>query len=106
MLLVITQEFNDINGNIFYGLYAVIEHKGNSLKSGHYVAYIRRRPIRNPAHCDAKGEYDKTAAHDGKWFYTSDLTVRECQWGFDQVKDCEAYLLFYELLPRKLSSVV
>jgi len=106
-LLIITQEFSDTNGDVYYGLYAVIEHKGDSLKYGHYIAYIRRRPIRNPTRCDdAKGEYDKTAAHDGKWFYTSDLTVRECQRGFDQLKDCEPYMLFYEILPRMLSSTV
>ena len=106
MFTYFTQEFNDTNGNIFYGLYAAIEHKGDTLKSGHYVAYIRRRPIRNPTRCEAKGEYDQTAAHDGKWFYTSDLTIRECQQGFEQVKDCEAYMLFYELLPRNQASVV
>ncbi|XP_065906355.1 uncharacterized protein [Dysidea avara] len=100
------EKFNDAKGNIFYGLYAAIEHKGNSLKSGHYVAYIRRRPNRSPTQCDAKGEYDQTAAHDGKWFYTSDLAIRECQWGFEQVKDCKAYMLFYELLPRKQATIV
>ena len=76
---------------------------GQTLQSGHYIAYVRKRPERQqeskPANKD--WEYDRKAAHDGKWFRTSDLTVRECMWGFEEVKDCNAYMLFYELLPRK-----
>ncbi|XP_065906360.1 ubiquitin carboxyl-terminal hydrolase 45-like [Dysidea avara] len=97
------EECCDANNNIFYGLYAVVEHKGVTLKSGHYVAYVRRRPLRDPKQYDYHGEYDQGAAHDGKWLYTSDEVIRESQW--DDVKNCDAYLLFYELLPRKKSSV-
>ena len=77
---------------------------GQSLHTGHYIAYVRRRPERQQkfATKPAKNKtwiYDSAAAHDGKWFYTSDLTVRECTWGFETVKNRVAYMLFYELLP-------
>ncbi|XP_065906351.1 trichohyalin-like isoform X2 [Dysidea avara] len=94
------KEFCDINNNIFYGLYAVVVHLGCSLKSGHYIAYVRRRPERKPGHPAGKGVYDQRVAHDGKWYCTSDTTISECNGGFDDVKNCEAYLLFYELLPK------
>jgi len=71
-----------------------------SLKCGHYIAYIRRRPGRRPGHPAGKGVYDQRAAYDGSWYYTSDTTVYECKGGFDDVKNCEAYMLFYELLPK------
>ena len=79
-------------------MYAVVEHKGITLKSGHYVAYVGRRPPRDPQQYRNLGEYDLGAASDGKWLYTSDTIIRESQW--DEVKSCEAYILFYELLPR------
>ena len=94
--------FSDLKGKILYGLYGVVEHVGQSLQHGHYIAYVRRRPKRQkrkPAENNT-WIYDCEAAYDGKWFYTSDLTVRECTWGFE-VKDCKAYMLFYELLPGK-----
>ena len=79
---------------------------GYSLQSGHYVAYVRRRPERQNRFNSKPAEsnswiYDHEAAHDGKWFYTSDLTVRECFGGFKEVESCRAYMLFYELLPWK-----
>ena len=99
------QEFGDKNGNILYGLYGVVEHIGQTLRSGHYVAYVRKRPERQhesePAN-NRNWEYSREAAHDGKWFSTSDLTVRECMQGFEEVKHCDAYMLFYELLPKQL----
>ena len=97
----ILQEFGDVNNDIYYGLYAVIEHMGSSLQSGHYIAHVRRRPGRHPdsTTSDEKWEYDCAAAEDGMWFCTSDLTVTECS--FDRIKASEAYILFYELLPRK-----
>ena len=76
---------------------------GLSLQSGHYTAYVRRRPERQNKF-DRKPDdngawiYDRKAAHDGKWFHTSDLIVRDC-WDFQEVKGCKAYMLFYERLP-------
>ena len=77
---------------------------GLTLQSGHYIAYVRRRPERQQKFASRPANnktwiYDGDAAHDGKWFYTSDLTVRECLLGFEMVKGCKAYMLFYELLP-------
>lgn len=84
-------------------MYGVVEHMGQSLRSGHYISYVRRRPKRknefNSRPPNKAWLYDCDAAHDGKWFYTSDLTVRECEWGFERVKGCKAYMLFYECLP-------
>ena len=80
---------------------------GRSLQSGHYIAYVRRRPKRQQKFASKPAKkktwiYDSDAAYDGKWFCTSDLTVRECTWGFEEVKDRKAYMLFYELLPWKV----
>lgn len=85
-------------------MYGVIEHMGHSLQSGHYVAHVRKRPERQNKFNSKPKEpwiYDSQAAYDGKWFSTSDLRVRECMWGFEIVKQCKAYMLFYELLPWK-----
>ena len=99
------QDFGDKKGDILYGLYGVVEHIGHTLQSGHYIAYVRKRPERqhesNPAN-NSSWEYSRNAAHDGKWFYTSDLTVWECTRGFEDVKNCNAYMLFYELLPKNV----
>jgi len=93
------QKFCDVNNNIFYGLYAVVVHIGGTLQSGHYIAYVRKRRERI-SECSADtGVYDQRAAHDGKWFHTSDTAIGVCKKGFDDVKGCEAYLLFYERLP-------
>ena len=73
---------------------------GSTLQSGHYVAYVRRRPNREPTPLADKWVYDHTAADDGSWFHTSDLSVTECQ-GFRDVAGSEAYMLFYELLPKR-----
>jgi len=106
MCSFILQKFGDKNNNILYGLYAVVEHIGSTLSGGHYIAYVRRRPVRDksklPQTPKVEWIYDKTAAHDGMWFRTSDLTIRECLQGFKDVERSEAYLLFYELLPSKL----
>ena len=91
-----------------YGLYAVVVHSG-SLQGGHYTAYVRQRPvltdqsvanqIAHPVNAayDQKRVYDVKAADDGEWYYTSDSHVSRCQ--FSEVQRCQAYLLFYEMLP-------
>ena len=88
-----------------YGLYAVVEHMGSTLSAGHYIAYVKRRLKRDkpnsPKTTDVKWLYDEAATDEGVWFRTSDLTIKECQDGFKEVERSEAYLLFYELLPRK-----
>ena len=73
---------------------------GATLGSGHYVAYVRHRPQRITVQPVGKGVYDQSAAHDGKWFRTSDTSINECKRGFAEVNSCEAYMLFYELLPK------
>ena len=74
-------------------------HSG-SLHGGHYTACVRQRPIRkNLSKQPDVGQqtYDEKAAEDGQWYYTSDSHVSTS--GFDAVKGCQAYLLFYEMLP-------
>lgn len=92
----------DCNQEIWYGLYAIVVHHGRTLQHGHYFAYVRRRHPRQSASIPAGGawKYDQTAAEGGYWFYASDLTVRYCDQGFEEVKKQEAYMLFYELLPK------
>ena len=77
---------------------------GSTLQSGHYIAYIRRRPDRQQVHISSakEWEYDRATAEDGIWFRTSDLSVSECFQGFKDIKTSEAYMLFYELLPKKV----
>ena len=41
--------------------------------------------------------YNAKAAEEGQWYHTSDSHVSPTR--FDQVEDCQAYLLFYEMLP-------
>ena len=97
-----------MNGKILYGLYAVVVHSG-SLHGGHYTAYVRQRPVQTDqsvanriahpvnAAYDQKRVYDVKAADDGEWYYTSDSHVSRCR--FSEVQRCQAYLLFYEMLP-------
>ncbi|KAL7574245.1 hypothetical protein ACA910_012500 [Epithemia clementina (nom. ined.)] len=58
---------------IYYRLMAVLEHFGGA-NSGHYVCY-RRSPT-------------------GEWWYVSDNIVRQVSW--QRVRQCQAYMLFYE----------
>jgi ubiquitin C-terminal hydrolase len=62
---------------IWYKLMAVIEHRGGPY-SGHYVCYRR----------------DPSALLEDRWLWISDDTVRVCHWC--NVKNCQAYMLFYE----------
>jgi len=94
------QKLKDDDGKILYGLYAVVIHKGTTLKSGHYFAYVRARPIRQVCPSTTHWKYSVKAAFDGRWYYTSDKTITKCSNGFDDVKNQKAYILFYELLPR------
>ena len=48
---------------------------GATLGFGHYVAYVRHRPQRTTVQPVGKGVYDQSAAHDGKWFRTSDTSI-------------------------------
>ena len=75
---------------------------GQTLQSGHYIAYVKRRleMEHSPKPVKKNGWlYNRKTAHDGKWFYTSDLTIKECS--FEEVLNSDAYMLFYELLPWK-----
>lgn len=85
-----------------YGLYGVVVHNGATLRGGHYVAYVKRRPKRQQnSSVTSDWEYDlRAAANDDVWYYTNDRTIRRCPDGFGDVCMKKAYLLFYELLPR------
>lgn len=89
----------------------MIEHIGQSLQSGHYTAYVRRRPERQKKFKSKPASnkawiYDRKAAHDGVWCHASDLDIEECTWGIQMVKECKPYMLFYELLPWVPSKTV
>ena len=73
-----------------------------SLRSGHYTAFVRRRPVQELQKQVVKINrtqtcYDRKVAETGKWYYTSDSCTSERE--FSEIKKCQAYLLFYELLP-------
>uniref|UniRef100_K3WJD6 Ubiquitin carboxyl-terminal hydrolase n=1 Tax=Globisporangium ultimum (strain ATCC 200006 / CBS 805.95 / DAOM BR144) TaxID=431595 RepID=K3WJD6_GLOUD len=94
-----------------YELIAVVVHMGNK-RSGHYVAYVSRSRKRDAApikvnhaqELDSDDEFDPRAEiHTSEnpsrsWYYISDTTVKPV--AFEQVLQCEAYMLFYRQLPE------
>jgi len=89
----------DEDNKILYGLYAVVVHSGK-YPGGYYSAYVRRRPVReqqkHPKGCSWK--YNANFSQEGVWYFTRDDHISQNH-HFDNVKGCQAYLLFYELLP-------
>ncbi|KAL5103607.1 Ubiquitin carboxyl-terminal hydrolase 16 [Taenia crassiceps] len=65
-----------------YALRSVIVHHGNTLHAGHYVAYR--------CWLEASAE----SATSNQWILSSDQYVNPVS--FSRVKDCQAYMLFYE----------
>lgn len=98
--LFVSKEFGDCKKRILYGLYGVIEHCGRGLFGGHYVAYLRRREkkIQESFVNPSRFCYNEDEAKQGEWFLTNDRQVTKVVGGFDKVKSCQAYILFYERL--------
>ena len=96
------QKCADANGEILYGLYAVVVHHGMSLHSGHYTAFVRQRPVyklkKQLTKVDPPQTYDRTAVETGNWYSTNDSWINSV-YEISEVQRCQAYLLFYELLP-------
>ena len=107
LILLLLKNMADDNNEIWYGLYAVVVHDGDTLKHGHYFAYVRSRSLKEPTNLvpETSWVYDQSAAEGGVWYYTSDLTVNVCKEGFEEVSRQEAYMLFYELLPKTIVAV-
>ena len=59
-----------------YQLYGLVVHSGG-LMGGHYISYVRRND-------------------SDSWFYCSDSHTHTVSW--NQVKKCQAYILFYRLI--------
>jgi len=77
-----------------------VEHRGSSLSGGHYVAYIRRRnKVAESVSQPSSMVYDEDDAKKGDWFFVNDRQVKKLAGGFEALKKCEAYMLFYERLP-------
>jgi len=78
-----------------------VEHRGNSLLGGHYVAYVRRRnkKLAESVSQPSRMVYDEDDAKRGDWFYVNDRQVKKLSGGFEDLKKREAYILFYERLP-------
>ncbi|XP_065906580.1 ubiquitin carboxyl-terminal hydrolase 16-like isoform X2 [Dysidea avara] len=95
------QKMADKQKEILYGLYGLVVHHGGTLHGGHYTAYVRQRPQHGPYHTPpsvSTSRYDRETASTGKWYDISDSWVSSgCT--FSDVQRCQAYLLFYELLP-------
>ncbi|XP_074875444.1 ubiquitin carboxyl-terminal hydrolase 42-like [Buteo buteo] len=71
---------------LLYSLYAVLVHRGDSCRAGHYLCY--------------------TKASNGLWYEMNDMAVDGC--GIETVLRQRAYLLFYvrrQLLPASFSAV-
>lgn len=84
-----------------YGLYGVVEHRGNSVSGGHYVAYIRKRSKKLVEHLFEQSSgliYNENEAKNGDWFFVDDRHVRKVSGGFAEIKQCQVYMLFYERL--------
>ncbi|CAM6121454.1 unnamed protein product [Calypogeia fissa] len=71
-----------------YRLIGTVEHSG-TLKSGHYVAFVRGPPAQNP-----RNDTETTSGGASSWYYISDSHVH--QTNLDAVLQSEAYLVFYE----------
>lgn len=102
-----------------YELVAVVVHLGNK-RSGHYVAYVSRSRKRDaqviigaadeqqqPAldsddDLDPRAEIHTSESPSRSWYYISDTVVRRV--AFEQVLQCEAYMLFYRQLPESSSA--
>ncbi|KAG7386555.1 hypothetical protein PHYBOEH_008629 [Phytophthora boehmeriae] len=104
------------NHSLCYELIAVVVHMGNK-RSGHYVAYVsrsRRREAlllsrsrsRHLSEENASSSPEATTpkiSRSGEgpsrtWFYVSDTVVKRVS--FEQVLQCEAYMLFYQRRPK------
>ncbi|RMX61992.1 hypothetical protein DD238_007512 [Peronospora effusa] len=94
--------------SLSYELIAVVVHMGNR-RSGHYVAYVsrsRRREALSAARArshlasDGGGTAPVVTTPRNKedsprtWYYVSDTVVKRVS--FEQVLQCEAYMLFYQ----------
>ncbi|KAJ8256691.1 hypothetical protein COCON_G00188430 [Conger conger] len=79
---------------VLYSLYGIVEHSG-TMRSGHYVAYVKARPSTPPTSAlngpTAQGE---ETVQKGCWFHVSDSSVHPVP--ETQVQNSQAYLLFYE----------
>lgn len=94
------KEFADCKKRVLYGLYGVIEHRGSGLNGGHYIAYLRRREkkIKESIVKPSGLCYNEEEAKKGEWFLANDRHITKVPGGFDTVKSCQAYILFYEQL--------
>jgi ubiquitin carboxyl-terminal hydrolase 16/45 len=73
-------------GSTLYRLAGVVEHIGkDTLKSGHYIAYVRARRL---------GNQQEGSSCSSSWFRADDCQIRQVT--LEQVLNCEAYILFYE----------
>ncbi|XP_074853357.1 ubiquitin carboxyl-terminal hydrolase 16 isoform X3 [Carettochelys insculpta] len=84
--------------NVLYSLYGVVEHSG-TMRSGHYTAYAKMRPVRNHLsdfvlHGEIPQALEMKSA--GQWFHISDTHVQPV--AVSKVLNSQAYLLFYERL--------
>lgn len=118
------ERFSPNQEHIIYSLYGVVVHSGD-LGGGHYIAYVRSRrrigslsekfmklgmkPVKlsdlddenNVArqqlpdiNLDTAEKHIKTLEDDSQWYYCSDSHVRPVD--YSEVKQTEAYILFYE----------
>jgi ubiquitin C-terminal hydrolase len=100
--------------SLCYELIAVVVHMGNK-RSGHYIAYVsrsRRREALLAARARSRlaseeGAPEVTTPRNGEspsrtWYYVSDTVVKRVS--FEQVLQCEAYMLFYQRRPKASAS--
>ncbi|KAJ1267199.1 hypothetical protein BS78_07G037900 [Paspalum vaginatum] len=71
--------------NTIYRLAGVVEHRGPSMNSGHYVAYVRARRL---------GDEPQQSSCSSSWFCADDETITQVT--LEEVLKREAYVLFYE----------
>ncbi|WVZ95130.1 hypothetical protein U9M48_040931 [Paspalum notatum var. saurae] len=72
-------------GNTIYHLAGVVEHRGPTMNSGHYVAYVRARRL---------GDEPQQSGRSSSWFCADDETITQVN--LEEVLKREAYVLFYE----------
>uniref|UniRef100_A0A4W5M3W9 Ubiquitin carboxyl-terminal hydrolase n=1 Tax=Hucho hucho TaxID=62062 RepID=A0A4W5M3W9_9TELE len=90
---VICKGVSEGDSQVLYSLYGIVEHSG-TMRSGHYTAYVKARPLRPSTTQNGVGIQGEQEPVKGAWFHVSDSSVQPVT--ESKVQSSQAYLLFYE----------
>lgn len=75
-----------------YSLYAVVNHEGRSIDSGHYTSMVRHR-LGHWVKCDDLSEFEAGETFNLELIFQTFLDLTP--YNIDKVLSSEGYLLFY-----------